>query len=476
MDIKSAFRLLPVHPSDFQLLGLRIMGNFFFDKCLPMGCSISCALFETFSTFVEWKVRSLSGRKEVDHYLDDFLLGGRPEKEDCTILMTTFIDVCSDLGVPIAHENTVGPTKHLTYLGLDIDTVEMCIRIPAEKISELTTQLEKMLCKNKTTLKSLQSLVGVLNFCSRAIPAGRAFSRRFYGAMSGVQQPYHFIRVTHSMKEDIRVWLSFLELFNGCCYFPDLKWATLHLFTDSSGGKQLGCGSYYEPHWAYFSWPVAWKEADILRDMTFLELVPIVLAFHIWSHHWVNRKIVLHIDNQALVTLLNKKTCRSSRVMNLVRPLVFQCLLYNIQFKAVHIAGIKNEIADSISRQQWSRFRRLAPQADHTAIPYSGILSNADLETEACRLLSASIAPKTHDTYLAGKNAFDRFRSEFHKTLDWPPTVQQIAEFIAYLSAIKLAPNTAKAYVSAISFQCKLMGAKDVTKHFINPKIDTRYD
>ena len=59
-DIKSAFRLLPVAPSDYELLGFKFGGQYYFDKCLPMGCSISCSLFEAFSTFLEFQVRQLS--------------------------------------------------------------------------------------------------------------------------------------------------------------------------------------------------------------------------------------------------------------------------------------------------------------------------------------------------------------------------------------------------------------------------------
>ncbi|KAK6171805.1 hypothetical protein SNE40_018232 [Patella caerulea] len=51
--IKSAFRLLPIYPGDFDLLGFKLNGSYFFDKCLPMGCSISRAIFEKFLTFLE---------------------------------------------------------------------------------------------------------------------------------------------------------------------------------------------------------------------------------------------------------------------------------------------------------------------------------------------------------------------------------------------------------------------------------------
>jgi hypothetical protein len=56
--------------------------------------------------------------------------------------------------------------------------------------------------------------------------SARAFNRRFYGAMSGVSKPYHFIRVSRGMKEDIQVWLSFLDKFNGSNIFPDEIWVT----------------------------------------------------------------------------------------------------------------------------------------------------------------------------------------------------------------------------------------------------------
>lgn len=52
-DIKSAFRLIHICPGDFKLLGLFFGGAYYFDKMLAVGCSISCKIFETFSTFVE---------------------------------------------------------------------------------------------------------------------------------------------------------------------------------------------------------------------------------------------------------------------------------------------------------------------------------------------------------------------------------------------------------------------------------------
>ena len=45
-DVQSAFRIIPVHPSDHPLLGFQWRGQWYYDRCLPMGCSSSCKTFE----------------------------------------------------------------------------------------------------------------------------------------------------------------------------------------------------------------------------------------------------------------------------------------------------------------------------------------------------------------------------------------------------------------------------------------------
>lgn len=168
------------------------------------------------------------------------------------------------------------------------------------------------------------------------------------------------------------MWLDLLTIFNGVVYFPDSEWSsqeTLNLFTDSSGTASLGCGSYFQGQWAYLQWPSSWANKPIIHDITFLELVPIVLAFTIWAKALRNKKIILHIDNLALVHIINKQSSSSDRVMFLIRPLMLVTIKNNIQFKAQHIPGNQNGIADAISRQQWGRFRELAPAADQLPQP-----------------------------------------------------------------------------------------------------------
>lgn len=107
-DIQSAFWLLPIHLSSFNSLGIYFNNNFFIDKCLPMGCSLSCVYFKTFSTFLEWFVSYTTGSNNLIHYLDDFLFMGPERLAECDDLLSAFQEVCRVFGVPLAMEKTMG--------------------------------------------------------------------------------------------------------------------------------------------------------------------------------------------------------------------------------------------------------------------------------------------------------------------------------------------------------------------------------
>ena len=372
MDIKSAFRLLPVFPGDFDLLGFKIEDKFYIDKCMPMGCSISCSSFEKFSTFLHWVLENKSGSKNIDHYLDDFLFGGKEGSDECENLMFQYKTICEDIGVPLANEKTEGPTTLIDYLGLTIDTVKMLIKIPDKKVKELLEKITRLASMKKVTLKELQSICGSLAFCTKALPAGRAFSCRLYMATTRASKPFHFIRVTLGMKKDLLMWKLFLEKFNGVSYIHDVEWTSnfdLDLYTDSAGGIGKGCAAYLNGQWAYLPWPVEWDGSEIMKDMTYLEIIPIALAIFLWFDKFHLKNILFHSDNSAVVTILNKKSTKSERVMSILRLIVYCSLIGNFQFKAVHIFSKYNSVADALSRANFQKFRCLAPLADHSPTP-----------------------------------------------------------------------------------------------------------
>jgi hypothetical protein len=376
MDIKNAFRLLPVHPDDFELLGFMFNGSYYFDKCLPFGCCISPSLFEKFSTFLEYIIKRRIPNKKLLHYLDDFL-GGDTSIESCKNNMKIFSESMQEIGVPLADEKSEGPCQVLVYLGLELNSRQMLVRIPGEKIQEVVEKILATLTKKSVKLKNIQSLIGSLNFCCRAIVVGRPFCRRLIDATCGVKRSYHHIRVTNEMKCDLKIWLEFFKHYNGISMFHDRFWISNddeQLFTDSSGG--IGFGIWFKGHWCQCKWPISWKENSLTKDITLLELFPIVIATVLFGSKIKNKKVHFNCDNQSVVCILNTMTSKSPLILSLVRILTMQCLRHNCLIKASHIAGSKNNIADALSRFQNQKFRELAPQADTTMTPMPDHLWN----------------------------------------------------------------------------------------------------
>ncbi|CAH3131897.1 unnamed protein product [Pocillopora meandrina] len=68
-DVKSAFRIIPIQPADYSLLGtcLKWENLYYFDRTLPMGLTSSCAIFEAVSTALEWISIHHLGAKSVLH-------------------------------------------------------------------------------------------------------------------------------------------------------------------------------------------------------------------------------------------------------------------------------------------------------------------------------------------------------------------------------------------------------------------------
>ena len=249
-------------------------GNYYYDKALPMGCSSSWKIFETFSTSLEWIAKNKLGIPHIIHILDDFLII-EPTIRECKASLDRFLTFCSEIGVPMAPEKTVGPSQVITFAGIELDTEKLEARLPIDKVIKCRTLLTTALGHNKMTLREIQSLIGVLNFACRVVKPGRAFLRRLINTTLGIKRPHHLIRLNKDTKADIQLWLRFMDDFNGEALFSSDKWLTsvkLNLYTDAS--KSLGYGALLGRQWFYGEWPESWKAKNIAT----LELFPIVLA------------------------------------------------------------------------------------------------------------------------------------------------------------------------------------------------------
>ena len=108
---------------------------------------------------MQWLTQKRSGLETLDHYLDDFIFAGKIGTNNCEKLMSEFDNICTELNIPLAEDKTLGPVSVLTYLGLEIDTVNMLIKIPKPKVEILKQYVQEFLSRKSVLLKELESLV-----------------------------------------------------------------------------------------------------------------------------------------------------------------------------------------------------------------------------------------------------------------------------------------------------------------------------
>ena len=87
IDIKSAYRLVPVHPNDRRWLGMKWKGEVYIDGMLPFGLRSAPKIFNALADAVEWCILQ-EGVPHVYHYLDDFAVVAPPSRRHVIITYT----------------------------------------------------------------------------------------------------------------------------------------------------------------------------------------------------------------------------------------------------------------------------------------------------------------------------------------------------------------------------------------------------
>ncbi len=67
--------------------------------------------------------------------------------------------------------------------------------------------------------------------------------------------------------------------------------------------------------------------------------------------------------------MINSQTSRDKACMFLLRKSVITCMSFNVLFRAIHVPGLLNSVADALSCLQLARTRKLAPWLDQAPTP-----------------------------------------------------------------------------------------------------------
>ena len=347
VDLKSAYRSVSLSQDSCLVTGLKWFINgsyqYFYDSKLPFGSKLAPGIFHRLSQAVR-RIMARRGFPNVVAYLDDFFICERSSKA-CAKTLKVLIQLLRKLGFAINWNKVVDPTTKLIFLGIEINSCTMELRLPDDKLASLKIELRTFRGRKRASKKQLQSLVGKLNWAASVVHGGRVFLRRIINTICSLKHDSHRARLGPTVMADIQWWENFIESFNGKSFILEDRPVSA-VYTDAC---TEGGGGHWGSNWFYVNWDIDWPVASSMH-INEKEVMSAALAVHFWGSSWANKKVYIFSDNMTTVASVNKGTSRNGVVMSAIRYLFLQSALYNFKLKAIHIPGKNNIKADVISR------------------------------------------------------------------------------------------------------------------------------
>ena len=364
VDIAEAFRIIPVASSQWHLLGIHWNGKYYVDTRLTMGGRSSPYIFDSLSTAIEWLLETNYSLEDIFHLLDDFLTV--EDRQSGGPALAIMLKVFQKLGIPICEGKVEGPSTCLEFLGITLDTIRMEARLSVDKVSALKDKLSVLMMKKKVTKRELLSIIGSLSFACRVVVPGRSFLSRLISLSCTARELDFKVYTNKHIKEDIRLWQSFLSAWNGRNFFlarETTSSADLEFSTDAASGS--GYGGYFAGSWFSGSWE------DKQRDwsMPCQELFPIWVSIVVWADRLSGKRIMVHCDNASTVDFLNKGYTNKEPAATILRKIMLASMRGNFCLKAKHIPGKLNILADHLSRFKIQSFKECCSSADPLPTP-----------------------------------------------------------------------------------------------------------
>lgn len=387
-DVANAFRNIPIHPEDVPLLGMQWEGKVFFDRFLPFGLRSSPSIWERFATTLQWLILEHVRPPLTVHHVDDFLNAWGPDTSEdaANQQLDDILRLCLYLGVPIKAVKTVRPTTLMLFLGWLINTLDMTISIPDDKLKRALARLNKFKRRARCSLRGLQKLAGVLHHLSYVIRQGRPFLGRIYSAQAAFhREPFpHHIPVTAELRADCNWWIRLLRATKGRSLvaaigadapgLPDVE-----VFTDACGS---GFGAVNGDAWISGKWSqedIAAATRTSSISSSHLEAQAVIRALHTWAPDFTGKRVLFHCDNSGVVAAWSSGLASEPQLRELVREMMLITATCGFELTMVHVAGSENQAADALSRDDLQGFRSALPSAEAFARPVPPSLPIASL-------------------------------------------------------------------------------------------------
>ena len=222
IDLKDTYFGIPLDKSSRKYIRFQWEGNLYKSLCLCFGLGPAPLIFTKLLKIPIALLRRINVRII---FLDDMLVMAQTLKE-ISQAKETLIFLLQNLGFVINFKKSqLTPVIEIEFLGLVINSVNMTLALPQEKVLDIQNKCAQLIASPKTTIMELTKLLGKLSFTAQAVLPGRIQCRYLQ------QQQIQAVREANSYQTKVKLNQQSLT---------ELKWWKENLLLQN--GKPLKIG------------------------------------------------------------------------------------------------------------------------------------------------------------------------------------------------------------------------------------------
>ena len=256
----------------------------------------------------------------------------------------------AQLGIPISEDKLFPPSEEVPCLGILVKITRGTLSIPPDKLTQVNNKCAQWSLKHRATRKQLQSLLGSLLYIHKCVKPARLFVNRILATLKAAPDS-GYVALNAEFSKDIAWFNAFLVQFNGRTFFAkQLHAPVTNIFLDAS---LIGLGGV----WLYRVYKVYQCLVPVISNkhnitIVHFEMINILLALRLWAPELDGRRLCLHCDNMAVVSILNSGRGQDSVLLSIARNVWLIAAKHDIDLTVQHIPGKHNVTADLLSRWQ----------------------------------------------------------------------------------------------------------------------------
>ena len=256
-----------------------------------------------------------------------------------------------------AIKDRAAATRQLA-IGFWWDSATLTRELDKAKFDSYMFEFGQALVCNSVSLNEMQKLMGRAQRALYTLPGGAAcLLVSSYALTSGLKLPWHRRRLTKSVRRDLGALVALLQLNMGKGYYSYANFVPgITVATDASRSEAFSGGGFVCSDGRYDFWSYGTRAARRLID--FLEGDTVVEAIRRCCAGWRGRSVKFLVDNSSFEKSGEKGRSRAERLNDLLKEILMLQIVFGFVIVFEWISTKRNRLADHVSRNRESEFRR----------------------------------------------------------------------------------------------------------------------